>query len=479
MTVTLTPTVSPTPTNTFPLTPTITDTPTPSPTSTATNTFTTTNTLTTTNTPTETNTPSVTVTPTNSLTVTPTLTATNTYTATNTPTSTNTLTPTNSPTFTATPPFTYTATYTPTETNTFTATNTPTATNTATDTATASDTWTATNTPTSTHTATDTGTPTDTSTSTSTKTYTSTPTYTMTPTNTHTPTVTPTATATPTFTTTATATPLGFVQLTKQVSTSVTSPGSTLLYTLTLNVSNYNVMNMVVTDQLPTNLTFSSFGTAPGGTSTSYNAGTSIMSWQMPSPLSPGVYQMTYQATVNNLVAGGLTIVNCATASFTGGSATACVNVLTTGQYTVKIGVYNEAGELVESLPVSQYSQAINSFTLNSGAITAVSGPGSTTTIEYLGTPIGTWNGLDTAGNPVGNGQYYVKIDSVSNMGADTSVTQPIVVNRSVYKVAVKIYNEAGEVVKNLYTYTSNPGPTNTTQLQLSATEYSSRPAGR
>ena len=121
-------------------------------------------------------------------------------------------------------------------------------------------------------------------------------------------------------------------------------------------------------------------------------------------------------------------------------------------------------------MPVSQYSQAINSFTLNSGAITAVSGPGSTTTIEYLGTPIGTWNGLDTAGNPVGNGQYYVKIDSVSNMGADTSVTQPIVVNRSVYKVAVKIYNEAGEVVKNLYTYTSNPGPTNTTQLRLSAT---------
>ncbi len=161
-------------------------------------------------------------------------------------------------------------------------------------------------------------------------------------------------------------------------------------------------------------------------------------------------------------------------ANYTGAAApiTACANTLTTGQYTVKVGLYNSAGELVVSLPVSQYSQAINSFTLSSGAITAVSGPGSSTTIKYLGIPIDTWNGLDASGNPVLNGEYYVKIDSVGNMGTDTSVTQPIIVNRSVYKVAVKIYNEAGEVVKNLYVYSSNPGTTNTTQLQLSATSF-------
>src|SRR5208283_4651723 len=128
----------------------------------------------------------------------------------------------------------------------------------------------------------------------------------------------------------------------------------------------------------------------------------------------------------------------------------ACVNVLTTGQYTVKIGLYNSAGELIMSLPVSQYSQAISSFNLSSGAITAVSGTGSSTTIYFSGVPIGTWNGMDSSGNPVVNGEYYMKVDSISNMGADTSVTQPIIVNRSLYKVAVKIYNEAGEVVKNL-----------------------------
>ena len=277
-----------------------------------------------------------------------------------------------------------------------------------------------------------------------------------------------------TDTVTATATPPAVTTLTKQVSSSVTSPGTTLLYTLVLNVGGNSPLNMVVTDQLPANLTFVSFGTVPAGTNASYNQATSIMSWQMPSPLALGVYQMTYQATVNNLIAGGITIQNCAVANYTGAAApiTACANTLTTGQYTVKVGLYNSAGELVVSLPVSQYSQAINSFTLSSGAITAVSGPGSSTTIKYLGIPIDTWNGLDASGNPVLNGEYYVKIDSVGNMGTDTSVTQPIIVNRSVYKVAVKIYNEAGEVVKNLYVYSSNPGTTNTTQLQLSATSF-------
>jgi flagellar hook assembly protein FlgD len=69
----------------------------------------------------------------------------------------------------------------------------------------------------------------------------------------------------------------------------------------------------------------------------------------------------------------------------------------------------------------------------------------------------------------LGNGEYYVKVDSISNMGVDTSVTQPIIVNRTLYKVAVKIYNEAGEVVKTLYVYSSNPVAGTASQLQLSA----------
>ena len=113
---------------------------------------------------------------------------------------------------------------------------------------------------------------------------------------------------------------------------------------------------------------------------------------------------MTYQAMVNNLVPGGLTIQNCAAANYTGGAVSSCVSPQTTGQYTVKIDIYNEAGELVAALPVSQYSQAINGFNLGSGAITSVSGPGSSMTVYFAGVPIGTWNGTDGSGNPVANG---------------------------------------------------------------------------
>jgi flagellar hook assembly protein FlgD len=193
------------------------------------------------------------------------------------------------------------------------------------------------------------------------------------------------------------------------------------------------------------------------------------MTWTMLSPLAPGQYQMTYQAAVNNLVAAGINIQNCANASYVGGTASACVTTQTIGQYSVKIGIYNEAGELVESLPVSQYSQAINSFNLSSGSITEMSGQGSATTVIFSGVPIGSWNGTDASGNPLGNGEYYVKVDSISNMGVDTSVTQPVIVNRNLYKVSVKIYNEAGEAVKTLYVYSSNTVSGTASQLQLSA----------
>jgi uncharacterized repeat protein (TIGR01451 family) len=259
------------------------------------------------------------------------------------------------------------------------------------------------------------------------------------------------------------------VWLSKQVSSTSAGSGAVLLYTLTLNVTGNSAQNMVVTDPLSPYLTFQSFGTTPTGVSAAYNQATSVMSWTMPSPLASGQYQMTYQAMVNNLVAAGLNIQNCATANYVGGTASACVTTVTTGQYTVKIGIYNEAGELVESLPVNQYSQAINSFNLSSGSITQVSGPGSTTTVDFAGVPIGTWNGSDSSGNPVGNGEYYVKVDSISNMGVDTSVTQPVIVNRTLFKIAVKIYNEAGEVVKTLYVYSSNPVAGTASQLQLSA----------
>jgi flagellar hook assembly protein FlgD len=180
---------------------------------------------------------------------------------------------------------------------------------------------------------------------------------------------------------------------------------------------------------------------------------------------------MAYQASVNNFVPGGTTLVNNVQAVYTGQTAplNASAVVTVTGDYTVKIGVYNEAGELIQSLPVSQYSQSINNINLQSNAITALTGAGSESVIYFDGVPIGTWNGLDSTGTPTTNGNYYVKVESVDPMGVVTTVTQPVNVNRSIYKVTIAIYNESGEVVRNLFAYASNPGPANATQVTLSS----------
>jgi flagellar hook assembly protein FlgD len=142
------------------------------------------------------------------------------------------------------------------------------------------------------------------------------------------------------------------------------------------------------------------------------------------------------------------------------------------------IGVYNEAGELIQSLPVSQYSQAINNITLVSGAITALNGVGSQSVILFNGVPIGTWNGLDATGNPATNGNYFIKVSSTDPLGMVTTVTQRVTVNRAIYQVTIKIYNQAGEVVRNLLAYTSDPGPNQASQMQLSTTAFAPTSGG-
>jgi hypothetical protein len=183
---------------------------------------------------------------------------------------------------------------------------------------------------------------------------------------------------------------------------------------------------------------------------------------------------MTYQASVNNLVPGGTVIQNCAVMTYAGsGPVTSCAPTTVTGQFKISIGVYNEAGELVYSLPTQEYSQPFTSLNLSSNAITAVSGPGSESYLYFEGVLIGTWNGQDSTGNPVTNGKYFVKVQSTDPLGAVTTITQPVVVNRSIYKVSIRIYNEAGEVVRNLYTYMGNPGPGSATKVQLSSEVFS------
>ena len=503
VTVTKTPTVSPTFTQTFQFTPTISDTftPTNTPTftNTKTNTVTPTNTLTVTltQTPTVTLTVTATMTPTVSPTFTQTFQFTPTITDTFTTTSTYTVTSTWTPSFTPTVTFTQTdtrtmtptwtdtpivtATWTPTPSNTPTWTNSFTATKTPTNTYTPQFTYTQTFTPTQSYTPTSTFTPTNTFTPSATRTPSPSPTSTFSPTPTWTWTSTYTPTPTPTATPSPTPTPATFLSLSKQASSSTAESGSSLTYTLNLSVTGSSVQNVVLTDILPPQETFASFGSSPAGTATAYDSTQSLLTWTLPSPLAPGNYQMTYQAGVNNFIPSGTTLVNNAQAVYAGQSAplTASATVNVTGSYTVKIGVYNEAGELIYELPVQHYSQSLDNYSLTPGnTITSLHGADNAVSLVYAGVVIGTWNGTNQGGNLVSNGNYYVKVDNIDNFGVVRSTTQPIIVNRSLYKADLTIYNEAGEAVRHLLTYVDDPGPTGVNNIQLSTSVFDPSPNG-
>ena len=140
------------------------------------------------------------------------------------------------------------------------------------------------------------------------------------------------------------------------------------------------------------------------------------------------------------------------------------------GQYTVRIGVYNEAGELVKTILIQQFTQPILDINLAaSNVITSLNGATGKIDILFHGVVIGTWDGTNGSGDPVTNGQYYVKVDNVDNFGVDDSVSKMVMVSRSIAKVQVNIYNEAGEIVRHLYSYADDPGNLSLMDMSLSA----------
>jgi flagellar hook assembly protein FlgD len=145
---------------------------------------------------------------------------------------------------------------------------------------------------------------------------------------------------------------------------------------------------------------------------------------------------------------------------------TTSVNVTMATAYTVHVGVYNEAGELVKEVWVQQLSQEILSFNLFSQpTITSLHGQ---VYIEYQGQQIATWDGTNSTGDPVTNGKYYVKVDNVDSLGVVTSVSQLVMVSRSIARITVNIYNEAGEIVRHLYSYADDPNNNPLSNVQLS-----------
>ncbi len=105
----------------------------------------------------------------------------------------------------------------------------------------------------------------------------------------------------------------------KKGSSSTAQSGDSLTYTLNLTVTGSSVPNIVVNDTLPASETFSGFVSSPAGTTTSSTA-QGLLTWNLPSPLAAGNYQLVYQAQVNNLVTGGSTLTNYAQLTYPGGA---------------------------------------------------------------------------------------------------------------------------------------------------------------
>ncbi len=259
----------------------------------------------------------------------------------------------------------------------------------------------------------------------------------------------------------------------KTVSSNLVQAGTTLIYNLNLTVTGNSVSGVVVTDTLPANVTYVGPGTNnPASLPTPvYNAALDDLTWILPS-LSAGSYQLSYQTQVNSTVVAGTVLTNRAVMTNPGSApVTSAVPVTVYGSYNVKIGVYNEAGELIDTILTEQLSAPIQNIVLeSSNAITSLSGPNNAVTIYYGGQPIGVWTGVTSAGTLVTNGSYYIKVDNVGSTGEEVSTTQEVTVSRTLYTSTILIYNEAGEVVKHLYAYTSDPGSVGVASVQLSAT---------
>jgi flagellar hook assembly protein FlgD len=192
------------------------------------------------------------------------------------------------------------------------------------------------------------------------------------------------------------------------------------------------------------------------------------MTFTFPS-LSYGVYLITYQAQVDSFVKEGTVLSNKAQLIYDGlvVPKITTTNVTMATSYTVHVGVYNEAGELVKEVWVQQLSQEILSFDIfDNPTITSLNGQ---VFIEYKGTKIATWDGTNASGDPVSNGKYYLKVDNVDSLGVVNSVSQTVTVSRSIAKVQVNIYNEAGEIVRHLYSYMDDPTSNPLSDFQLSS----------
>jgi len=264
-------------------------------------------------------------------------------------------------------------------------------------------------------------------------------------------------------------------EIVKTADKTIVKSGEIVTYTLTINVTGGTISQVEVQDILPAHMIFVSFGSVPDGGAAVYTP-TNTLKWDWQT-LGNGTHTVTYQAQVDDYVQEGMVLTNNAQMSYLGmtGTRKTSVSVQLQALYTVKVGIYNEAGELVKEIWVKQLSDKVTAFDLSSGTISGLNTP---VTVLVGGKEVAVWDGTAGSGDPVSNGKYYVKVDSVDAYGSVTSVSQTVMVNRALAKVEVNVYNEAGEVVRHITEYAQDANDSQLTGMELSTNVVSSDASG-
>jgi uncharacterized repeat protein (TIGR01451 family) len=230
--------------------------------------------------------------------------------------------------------------------------------------------------------------------------------------------------------------------------------GDVVRYDLTLHVTGSLADAVTMTDVLPTGLIPSTvtYLSAPAGTLSG-----STITWVL-GAVTTGDVTVSFTVQVNPAVEADSVLRNMGHAtSPSATTADAYTDTKVRGDVQVTVAVYNEAGEKVMTFPVKDMSKPVDSLDLSSNCV--ISNVGDSVTFAWGGGRVlGTWDGTSTNGQLVGNGAYYVKVDSVDAYGTTTSVTKPLTVNRRVVELTVDIFNKAGELVRKLYSEISGTG---------------------
>jgi hypothetical protein len=219
-------------------------------------------------------------------------------------------------------------------------------------------------------------------------------------------------------------------------------------YDLTFQVTEASAHAVTLQDHLPAGLdpTTVAFVDGPIGTVSG-----NVLTWVL-GTVTPGTLTLSFTVRVDPATEGESVLVNTARATSPSAAPTdASAQVKVKGDVQVTVGIYNDAGELVLVCSQANLSRAIDALEMTGeGYLSEV---GQSVTFTWGGGRVlGSWDGLGQNGQPVANGTYFVKVDSVDAYGTTSSVTKSIAVSRRVVRVSVKVYNEVGEVVRRLYT---------------------------